>query len=734
MNWMKWLRKKKGKLIAIVGGLLMVSFLGIGSLGRLGREGVSAKKVIAYYGSEGQITAGQLLGVSQKQLRILQILQADRLLRSQRDLGPILLSELLFTDPKTSVVINYQIKQIIGRAGLKISKTEIDSFFEQVRGRNDLYWMLLKVEAERAGIEIPNAAVRKQLTDMMPTLTGGYTYAQVVQSVIKSQNVTEEEILEAFGDLLAVLTYAHRITKTEDVTSSELMHIARREMEKLNAEMVRIEASLFVKDQAEPSEAAIKEQFEKYKDNLPGQISQSNPYGFGYKLLPTAQLEYIAIKLDDILKTVNRPTDEEAEEYYQGNSEKFIYQVPLDPNDPNSETVQKTKTYAEVADTILEKLLDDRIRAKADAMLGEAKRVTESGYIEKDVDKLSDEEFIATAGSYEQAAKQLESNYKIRIYHSKTGMLSAGELAGDRYSGMLFVPGRGGLPIGLGRIVFAVKGLEAGKLGPFEYPAPRLYENIGPLKDGREEIVVLSRVTAVDKGGIAADINQQFDKKGILPDETDSQKRPDIYTVKEAVAEDLKKEAAMASAQAAAEKFVKSVEEKSWDDVIDEFNKRYGSEDSNDESKQKPFKIETIEDFGRILNQDIRMLEMYTEGSVAAETVKNDQLVRKNFFETLDSLLGSDSSELKNVPYILEFKPSASYYIVKALERNIFTQDQYERMKGQIAYGRESLESQSLALVYYMPENIVKRLGFRWAGVDKRGTDANNAVQENGGS
>ena len=48
-----------------------------------------------------------------------------------------------------------------------------------------------------------------------------------------------------------------------------------------------------------------------------GMPAKSNPFGFGYKLPDRVQLEYVALKLQDVKGIVKAPTAEEAESFYR---------------------------------------------------------------------------------------------------------------------------------------------------------------------------------------------------------------------------------------------------------------------------------------------------------------------------------------------------------------------------------------------------------------------------------
>ena len=105
---------------------------------------------------------------------------------------------------------------------------------------------------------------------------------------------------------------------------------------------MQFNASYFANKEEIPSEETVAAQFDKYKANFPGEVSEANPFGFGYRLPDRVQFDYIALKLSDVASIVKPLTDEEAEQYYQQNRERqFTQKVPTDPNDPNSPQVDE---------------------------------------------------------------------------------------------------------------------------------------------------------------------------------------------------------------------------------------------------------------------------------------------------------------------------------------------------------------------------------------------------------
>jgi hypothetical protein len=71
-------------------------------------------------------------------------------------------------------------------------------------------------------------------------------------------------------------------------------------------------------------------------------------------------------------------------------------------------------------------------------------------------------------------------------------------------------------------VVFAVAQLKTSELGPMEVKAPRLYENIGPLKDAREgsggyagKNMMLVRIVAAEKAAEPKSVDEKIDRHGV---------------------------------------------------------------------------------------------------------------------------------------------------------------------------------------------------------------------------
>ncbi|MCJ7779050.1 MAG: hypothetical protein MUP16_12150, partial [Sedimentisphaerales bacterium] len=468
-------------------------------------------------------------------------------------------------------------------------------------------------------------------------------------------------------------------------------------------------------------------------------------YGFGYKLDDRVQLEYIAVKLDNVSATVTAPTQEEAEEFYQKHREEFTASVPSDPNDPNSPQTERIKSYGEVASIISKGLLQNKINSKAEKILQEARTLTEASLQNTDVEpaEISAEQFRQMAGDYATVAKQLSEKYKVNVYTGRTGLLSASDILADKYIGALFLKGSGYNPVGLTRVVFAIDELKSSELGPFDAPTPRLYENIGPVKDMLGRIMAVVRVTEAAKASEPESVNQTF-ARGQFEDLEDNEKlNGDPFSklpsgmkvsIREIVVEDLKKLAAMDTTKSKAEEFVKEAAKDGWESTVDKFNKLYRQQDKQSGEDANAFKLQNLTNLRRISGAELETLAVQGADNPAMRSLLNKAKKENQLIGQLYSLVPQDSNTLDTLPLVMEFKPDMSYYCLKNISIKRLEQEQYDKIKAVQAYKEDFIQSQSLAPVHFNPENILKRMNFRMVEENKEPADVNTPSESEGGS
>jgi hypothetical protein len=747
MNLVKWFRKNKTKVMAIVVVIIMIGFVGGSALSHLlSPRRTGRHNTVAYFGDNRKITEKDIDDARQE-LAILKRLGIDELLRSisiplsdnLRDLQALLLGELLFSERKISPALVKHIKQIITANGYRISDKQINDIHRRPMPAV-YYWLLLNNEARLAGIRISDEYSGKLLAQIMPQTP---QFAKAVRAT--------------FGKLLAVLEYARMSCAGQDVTVAQIMHNLSRERETIDAEFVRFDSAVFAKTQSEPNEKRISEHFDKYKDFFPGAVSEENPeenpYGFGYKLPDRIQLEYVAIKLDDVLKIVTAPTQQEEEEFYQKYRKQFTVSIPSDPNDPNSPKKERIKSYPEVASIISKQLLQNKINSKAEKILQEAKALTEVNLEDINDANLSAEQIRQMADDYETTAEQLSEKYKIKVYAGQTGLLSGTDMQTDEYLGMLYLKGYGYNSVGLTQTVFAIDELQASELGPFDLPKPSMYENIGPVRDIRTQIrgyagtnMVVVRVIRAEKASQPESVNQTYGKSTLKldqdktqegdPNKSDEklQETEDVYSVREKVVEDLKKLAAMDTTKSKAEEFITLAKKDGWESAIKKFNELYGQQAKQDKDDPNVFEMQNPTNLSRNSRMVLETWAIQNAGNPAAQLQINERKNANQLIEQLYSLVPPDSNSIGSVPLVLEFKPGMSYYCVKNISVRRFGLEEYEAIKAMQIYTEEHLQSQSLAAVHFNPENIFKRMSFRWAEEKKTPADANTPKEPEGAS
>ncbi len=771
MNLVKWFRKNKTKAMAIVAIGTLASFMGLGTyLQFISKRSTGLDKAVAYCADNREITRKDIF-LAREELRMLQLIGADELLRNiavslfnAPDFRALFLGELLFSDRRASPALINFIKQTIRTNDYRISDKQISDIYKLTE-LSEIYWCCLAKEAQLAGMRISNEDARRRLINAYPQLQQfkGATYSQIVGGVVRRWGIPEENILTAFGKLLAIWEYSKISCSSEDITSTQIMQTVSREMETIDVNFVKFDSAVFAETQSEPNQEIISEHFNKYKQYFSGTVSEENPYGFGYKLLDRVELEYIICRLDDVSKIVTPPTQEEAEEFYRRNRSQFTEEVLLDPNDPNSLLTERVKGYSEVASIISNSLLQNKINSKAKSILDEAKALTETGFrdIDTDIGSLTVEQLKERSGDYKAASEQLSKDYNIKVYTGQTGLLSAADTQLDDYLGRFYLRGYGDSVIGLTQLVFSVDELNLSELGPFAISKPRMYENIGPVRDILGRVMGLMRIIAAEKASEPEGINQTFSVKTLkfeTSEEPANQEDPnveaeedseseEVYSVKEKVIEDLKRLAAMEVTKKKAGEFLDLVAKEGWESSISKFNELYGQQDGQDESDpnapedpnsiedtEEPFNMEESVNLQRISRETIGRLAVLSEGNPGAPLfVKESQRwlslseakIARQFIDQLYSLVPPDSNTAEALPILMGFKPDMSYYCINDIRVRRVVREEYEQLKPLQVFKDEYIQFQSLAVVHFNPANILKRTNFRWAEGKKGAADAN---------
>jgi hypothetical protein len=733
MHLVKWFRKNMTKLMAVFVILIMIAFIMPSVLNQLAKPRLSGpEKAMWYFNKDKKISTNDIRQAS-AELAAMRSLYIDRFLINQRDLRFALLGELIFPESAPAAVFDDGIKKIALQNQLRISPSRIDDFFEQGRGRAELFWIMLKEEAKNAGCVIPPQTAGEILNQLIPNITDNkIDAATAVRRAAQIGQMSDDKVLATFADILAVAGYARILTDVEDVTEAQIAHTVSGMSENITADYVEFKSETFVDKTNESSDKEITLQFDKYKNYFPGIITEDNPCGFGYKQKPRVAVEYMIVKLEDVKKLVTPPTEEEAEEFYQQNLEHFVEQVPTYINDPNSEMTKKQRSYAQVAGLIRNSLLNNKVSSKAIKILNEVVDLAEVEYDSLDFETATVQQFREKTKDYAGAAEKIAQQNNLKIYTGKTALLTAEEFFIDPSLGSLAMQTQSKIPTRLVSLVFAVEqlGSEANKLGPFEPAKPKMYVSIGPLADKTGTIMAMARVIETAGSAVPADINFSYERNLPPPLVEGRQQEPNAFSLKETIKQDCRKLTAFETARSEANKFIELAKSQGWEKAIEKFNSLYPRKDGSKDLKT--FETQHMDGAARIPQTDIELIRLHTAYIPGTEKTLHQSIIRGLMIDALYSRLKDNQTEANDVPLVIEFKPQLDCYAVKSLRRNLVTMQDYQQLRQQTAFTEDYRLSQSMAIEHFMPDNITKRLNFRPVNepnkpAEKTKTDANGA-------
>jgi hypothetical protein len=729
MNLMKWLRKNNTKLMAVVVIVLMVAFIGGSSFRLIFRGSGGANRAAAYYTEHGHKKKISYYDrhVAAQELEILTALRADEILASQ-DLRGMLLSELLFTQNRSAAAVLDLARQTIQRNQYRISDKQLSDFYRNRKVPSDIYWILLREEAAAAGMYVPNQDVGNLLAQIAPKLFDNRGYTQVMEGLTNRFDVAEKQILSTFGKLLAVLQYAQTACALENVTTSQVKHLASRSSETLNTEFVRLEASAFADKSQTPSDEALRQQFEPYKAQARGAVSEANPFGFGYRLPALVQFDYLALKLADVEAIIKRPTAEEAEQYYQQNRDRlFSEQVPTNPNDPNSPLVARPKDYAEVATTVMNQLKRQRILTRAEQILQDAKNLADAGLQPAggENQELTLEQRRQKAGDYTQIAQDLGKKNNITLHSGRTGLLDGAAIQDDKYLSRMYLMTYGYNPVRLSQVLFSAKEFGENATVVFSTAQAEMYASLGPARDLgatsapqlSDQIMMIARLVDARPAAAPESLDVSFSTDTLHLGDASEPAEPQnkSFSVKEQVVKDLRVRAAWETMKTKAEEFAALATKDGWDQALKQFNQLYGTQAKDNPADPNVFKLDTQMGMQRLSQEDLQVFVAQAANNPGADTFLNEVKAQGRFIDRLYALAAASGDAPPTMPQIVESTPDQSYYVLKSLSLQPLTQEEFQRTKSMLLRREEHNQIQNLAIVHLNPENILRRTSFRFA-------------------
>lgn len=716
MSLVKMMRKNSNKIMVFLLIFIMVGFVLGASLPALFRQlniWFSTGKFVALFDDSTKINR-QDLQQAQTELKVLRELMMDQFLylkptmMQTPDFKARFLGQVLFPDSRIASAISDELKKSASTGKLQVKVSDIDSFFLQIKGRSDINWILLNAEAKKAGTVVSDETAKQALKQLIPALTQGRAdAATVVNSISSRLRLTEKQIVGIVADLFGILVYADNITNFEDVTINQIKSLVGRGSEKISSEFVEFQVNTSNPKLPEPTKQAIEEQFNTYKNFVAGQITEDNPFGFGYMQPASVRIEYLIVNVNDVRARIQAPTDQEMEDYYETSYPEKYYQEPVDPNAPNGEKVAKVRDYSEVSGRIRTRIISEKTNAKADMIINDALDILETSVANDEAERATSSFYKENAGSYEEASANLTEKYGVEVFTGKTGKLSKAKLASDRNLGRMTEKSQTTTnDVKLDKIVFAIEEIGETILGKFEVSTPKMWQNIGPLKHPWGKIGIV-RIIEADKPSAPDNPYVMYDVRGTSLDPL-MKDAADLYILKTDIIADLKLIEAMKLAEEKANDFVKELDKKSWEEAIDSFNKSISSDSPINKlsltaqtDKIRPPLMEAI-------LVELRTAENSVIDVIARRTAEN--LLQSDIYK----LIPKSQTRVEDVREIIKSAPNGSYYVVKDASRTQATTENYDKTKITAAFSLNMTRSEALALDHFSPDNLRERMSFQW--------------------
>ena len=185
---------------------------------------------------------------------------------------------------------------------------------KEMTDRPELFALLVK-EAEQMGVTASKDQVNEIVQNILPP--------DVQQDPDRVENFKY-----ALEQALVVQGGFRRAANVIKISQPLRQHELATQGQGLSVNLVEFDANKFAAKVQPPTTQQIQEQYTKYRDNVRGNTSTTNPAGFGYRYPDRLKLQYIAVPRMEVRRAVEssrepRRWDVDAYKYYQQNQIQF---------------------------------------------------------------------------------------------------------------------------------------------------------------------------------------------------------------------------------------------------------------------------------------------------------------------------------------------------------------------------------------------------------------------------
>ncbi len=365
----------------------------------------------------------------------------------------------------------------------------------------EVEWYMLDAEARHKDIFVPQDTVDefKERLGINPT---------VIANVQKQHPVSVREIDQAIRAFVRVLRMISEATEGVKISEADVQNYVRQTREKARVDVVVIEAAKLIDEAYQPTEAEMKELFEKNKDRDPVVGSMNE---FGYRLPERVQIEYIQVSQAELAKS-QAVREEEAFDYWTEHKAEFLKPATQPATAPTTQTRpadrQPYGTFTEAKSHVIERMRAERARQEAlrlaremiAKLAGSRLKASRAQTTQPGSEEIPESE--KSSEFYPELVKTMSARYPGVLKYARTELVDADGLSANPEIGRANAFAGERRPVPVRRVAFAVSGLTP----PDEEDAElarvyrAVYETcVEPLVDSDGNAYVFRNVQALPK-------------------------------------------------------------------------------------------------------------------------------------------------------------------------------------------------------------------------------------------
>lgn len=169
---------------------------------------------------------------------------------------------------------------------------------EKLAESPELFYLLYR-EAQAHGATMPREPLEQLLTQAGVIIVVGNSSDPAKQQRVPFKDIPgeqiREQVLAAAGALMSVNRSLGQYADYPRISSPLLDYYIALQAQRADLRTVVFDAMRYLEAAAAPSDDAVREHFQKYRDLRSGAADQENPFGFGYRLPDRVKFQYLTV-------------------------------------------------------------------------------------------------------------------------------------------------------------------------------------------------------------------------------------------------------------------------------------------------------------------------------------------------------------------------------------------------------------------------------------------------------